>query len=54
MEALTYFEALTYIQGGIQISRKGHTLNEREINELFFDVDDEETIEFKVHENTYS
>ena len=28
MEALTYFEALTYIQGGIQISKAGHTLNE--------------------------
>ena len=54
MEPLTYFEALTYIQGGIQISKAGHTLNEMEVNSLFFDLDDEETIEFKVHENTYS
>lgn len=54
MENLTYFEALTYIQGGIQISRKGHTLNEREVNELFFDMDDEETLEFKIHENTHN
>lgn len=54
MERLTYFEALTYIQGGIQISKAGHTLNEWEINDLFFELDDEETIEFKVHENTYS
>lgn len=54
MEALTYFEALTYIQGGIKISKSGHILNEKEINELFFDLDDEEKIEFKIYENTYN
>lgn len=51
MEKLTYFEALTYIQSGISISKDGEDMNERKINDLFFDVDDEETIEFKIHEN---
>jgi len=54
MEALTYFEALTYIQGGIQISKAGHIVNEREVNDLFFDLEDEDTIDFKVHENTHN
>lgn len=50
MEELTYFEALTYIQSNILISKDGEDMNERKINDLFFDYMDDEnkTIEFKI------
>lgn len=50
MEALTYFEALTYIQSGISLFRNNEEINEIKINDIFFDYMDDEnkTILFKV------
>lgn len=50
-ELLTYFEALTYIQSGIQISKDGQIMNELKINDLFFLQDDDKTFTFTIHSN---
>lgn len=49
MEELTYFEALTYIQSGISISKDGVTMTEDKINHLFLLKDDDATILFTIN-----
>jgi hypothetical protein len=50
-ESLTYFEALTYIQSGIIISKDGQMMNELKINDLFFLEDDDTTFIFTIYSN---
>jgi len=50
-EQLTYFEALTYVQSGIAISKDNQIMTERQINDLFILEDDDKTFYFTIYTN---